>query len=100
MQYAVLAYGMYSINSYIYSQLFDGEVTQPSFPRYPLVYNQHLYFLSTLESRKKFMENPVNYVFNQPLAKPVVPLQIAVLGPPKSGKTTSELVEYIVILRL
>ncbi|XP_078492449.1 adenylate kinase 9 [Ciona intestinalis] len=57
-------------------------------PTYPLVYNQYIFYLSSIETRQKFMENPLKYVLNQPPAKPVVPIQIAIIGPPKSGKTT------------
>jgi len=73
-------------------QLYEGDVIQPmqNISSFPIVYNQYLYYLSSLESRKRFMENPIEYIFNQPLSKPVVPFQIAVIGPPKSGKTTSK----------
>ena len=82
-------------------QLYSGDVIQPmqSSPTYPLVYNQYLYYLSSLESRKRFLENPIEYIFNQPVSKPVVPFQIAVIGPPKSGKTTSALLFICIDLK-
>ena len=59
-------------------------------PAYPVVFHHYVYFLSSLDSRDKFMRNPLQYAFNYVHNRPVVPLQIAVVGPPKSGKTTCE----------
>ena len=76
-------------------QLCEGEVVQPaqnlSKPTFPVVYQHYVYFLSSLDSREKFKNSPLHYAFEQFLDKPVVPLQIAVVGPPKSGKTTCKL---------
>ncbi|XP_076819346.1 adenylate kinase 9-like isoform X2 [Clavelina lepadiformis] len=57
-------------------------------PTFPVVYNQHIYFLSSVASRNSFVANPIKYVFNKPEAKFAVAVQLAVVGPPKSGKTT------------
>ncbi|KAM8809905.1 adenylate kinase 9 [Eudromia elegans] len=56
-------------------------------PAYPVIHRQYIYFLSTKENKEKFMKNPIKYIC-QPKPKPAMPIKIAVLGPPKSGKTT------------
>ncbi|XP_077973287.1 adenylate kinase 9-like [Styela clava] len=70
----------------------DNDVVQPIStpisPLFPVIYHHHIYFLSSLNSRTKFMADPLAYVLHQPPAKPVVPIRLAVIGPPKSGKTT------------
>jgi len=63
-------------------------VVSPEKPIYPVVFNHYVYFLSSPETRDKFLTNPMQYAFNYDHKCPVVPLQIAVVGPPKSGKTT------------
>jgi adenylate/nucleoside-diphosphate kinase len=72
-------------------QLLDGAWMMPNHsagvPTYPAVYRQHVYFLSSVEARKQFTENPIAYLC-QPTPKPAVQIRIAVIGPPKSGKTT------------
>ena len=57
-------------------------------PLYPVGYHHYIYFLSSLDSKEKFCADPIKYAFTTSLVKPVVPIQIAVVGPPKSGKTT------------
>ncbi|CAK6446699.1 unnamed protein product [Pipistrellus nathusii] len=56
-------------------------------PFYPVIHRQYIYFLSNKETREKFMKNPIKYI-RQPKPKPNMPLKIAIVGPPKSGKTT------------
>ncbi|XP_053315810.1 adenylate kinase 9 [Spea bombifrons] len=72
-------------------KLSQGEVIKPFHnqenPGFPLIYRQHIYFFSTKENRNTFMKNPIKYL-RQPKPKPSVPMRIAILGPPKSGKTT------------
>ncbi|XP_069830926.1 adenylate kinase 9 [Dendropsophus ebraccatus] len=72
-------------------KLSQGEVIKPfrnqENPGYPLIYRQYIYFFSTKENRDIFMRNPIKFI-RQPKPKPSVPIRIAVLGPPKSGKTT------------
>ncbi|XP_073531941.1 adenylate kinase 9 isoform X1 [Phyllobates terribilis] len=72
-------------------KLSQGEVIKPfrnqENPGYPLIYRQYIYFFSTKENRDIFMKNPIMFI-RQPKPKPSVPVRIAVLGPPKSGKTT------------
>ncbi|XP_032507757.1 adenylate kinase 9 [Phocoena sinus] len=54
---------------------------------HPVIHRQYIYFLSSKETKEKFMKNPIKYI-RQPKPKPTMPIRIALLGPPKSGKTT------------
>ncbi|XP_075872948.1 adenylate kinase 9 isoform X2 [Nelusetta ayraudi] len=53
----------------------------------PLIFNQYIYFFNSVENRKTFTANPLKYL-RQPKPNPCVPIKMAVVGPPKSGKTT------------
>lgn len=55
--------------------------------RYPCIYRQHIYFLSSTEAREKFIKNPLTYLTKGTKPRPIVPMKLAILGPPKSGKT-------------
>ncbi|XP_075059003.1 adenylate kinase 9 isoform X2 [Mixophyes fleayi] len=72
-------------------KLSQGEVIKPfknqENPGFPLLYRQFIYFFSTKENRDTFMKNPIKFI-RQPKPKPSVPIRIAVVGPPTSGKTT------------
>ncbi|CAJ1078426.1 adenylate kinase 9 isoform X4 [Xyrichtys novacula] len=54
---------------------------------YPLIFHQFIYFFATKENHNLFMLNPLKYL-KQPKPIQSLPLKIAILGPPKSGKTT------------
>ncbi|KAM5256541.1 LOW QUALITY PROTEIN: adenylate kinase 9 [Ctenodactylus gundi] len=57
-------------------------------PIYPVIHRQYIYFLSSKETKEKFMKNPIKYI-RQPKPKPAMPpVRITIVGPPKSGKTT------------
>ncbi|XP_041615307.1 adenylate kinase 9 isoform X4 [Vulpes lagopus] len=72
-------------------KLSEGESIKPietsENPFYAVIHRQYIYFLSSKETKEKFMKNPIKYIC-QPKPKPTVPIRIAILGPPKSGKTT------------
>jgi len=72
-------------------QLSEGNVMPPfetsKNPVFPVIYRQHIYFFSSEENREKFILCPFKYL-HQPAPKPVIPIHIAVIGPPKCGKTT------------
>lgn len=55
----------------------------------PLIFKQYIYFFASVENRKTFITNPLKYL-RQPKPNPCVPIKMAVVGPPKSGKTTGE----------
>nr|XP_020756598.1 adenylate kinase 9 [Odocoileus virginianus texanus] len=71
--------------------LNEGETIKPvensENPLHPVIHRQYVYFLSSKETKEKFMKNPIKYIC-QPKPKPTIPIRIAILGPPKSGKTT------------
>lgn len=72
-------------------QLSEGDVMKPpqSYGNkvFPVIHRQYIYFFSSNENRETFMKNPIKYIC-QPKPKPTVPVKIAIVGPPKSGKTT------------
>lgn len=72
-------------------QLSEGDVIQPQQthenPVFPVIHRQYIYFFSSNENKETFMKNPIKYI-RQPKPKPAVPVKIAIVGPPKSGKTT------------
>lgn len=55
--------------------------------RYPCVYRQYIYFLSSPEARDRFIKNPLSFLKRNLKPRPLVPLKLAIIGPPKSGKT-------------
>lgn len=69
---------------------------------FPAVYRQHVYFLSSADARNQFTLNPLAFLCQQS-PKPVVPIRIAIVGPPKSGKSTRTFhcssLNYVTLLR-
>lgn len=74
-------------------QLSEGETIKPietsENPVHAVIHRQYIYFLSSKETKEKFMKNPIKYI-RQPKPKPTVPIRVIILGPPKSGKTTGK----------
>lgn len=72
-------------------QLHEGDVIQPmhgpAYQTFPAIYRSFIYFLSSAAAREQFQADPMTYL-TQPSPKPVVPIRLAILGPPKSGKST------------
>ncbi|XP_068273051.1 adenylate kinase 9 [Nyctibius grandis] len=72
-------------------KLSEGEVIKPQQSHenrvFPVIHRQYIYFFSSKENKETFMKNPIKYI-RQPKPKPAVPVKIAIVGPPKSGKTT------------
>lgn len=56
---------------------------------YPLIFHQYIYFFTSNVNRSIFMMNPLKYL-RQPKPTLSLPVKIAVVGPPKSGKTTGK----------
>lgn len=83
-------------------QLSEGETIKPVENSenllHPVIHRQYIYFLSSKETKEKFMKNPIKYI-RQPQPKPTMPIRIALLGPPKSGKTTGKGVFAFTILK-
>ncbi|XP_067049308.1 adenylate kinase 9-like [Acropora muricata] len=71
-------------------KLLEGEVLPPKYGfgafTFPVVYRQHVYFCSGRDELDMFMQCPSRYL-KQPSPRPVVPIKMAIIGPPKSGKT-------------
>ncbi|XP_063079133.1 adenylate kinase 9 isoform X2 [Engraulis encrasicolus] len=87
-------------NSYRFSSAFgrwdpvlisEGDLIQPvqgpSNPSYPLILGQFIYFFSSKVTRGAFLSNPLKYL-RQHVPQYSVPIRMAIVGPPKSGKTT------------
>jgi adenylate/nucleoside-diphosphate kinase len=55
---------------------------------YPVIHRQYIYFLDGKKNRDQFMKNPLKYTVLQNFNFPLIPVRVAVIGPPKSGKTT------------
>ncbi|XP_017933854.1 adenylate kinase 9 [Manacus vitellinus] len=72
-------------------KLSEGDVIRPhqSLGKevFPVIHRQYIYFFSSKENKETFMTNPIKYI-RQPKPKPAAPVKIAIVGPPKSGKTT------------
>ncbi|KAM4866420.1 adenylate kinase 9 isoform 2-T5 [Thomomys bottae] len=90
----MLAYTYKYISSFGYwdpVKLSEGDTIKPagnsSNSSYPVIHRQYIYFLSSKETKEKFMKNPIKYI-QQPKPKPTVPVKVMIVGPPKSGKTT------------
>ena len=80
---------------------FPDAVLPPSQPlkseMFPVIYHQSVFFLSTSEARVQFMSNPEKFI-SQPPPESAVPVRLAVLGPPKSGKSSG--MQYFVHVRV
>ena len=54
-----------------------------------MIYREHVYFMSTSEARDQFTKNPYRYL-HLPANSIPVPIRLAIVGPPKSGKSTGK----------
>lgn len=54
---------------------------------FPVVHRNYIYFIFGLISLGKFKGNPLLYVNVASIEFPVIPFTMAIIGPPKSGKT-------------
>eukprot|EP00003_Mantamonas_plastica_P000708 TRINITY_DN1054_c0_g2_i3.p1 TRINITY_DN1054_c0_g2~~TRINITY_DN1054_c0_g2_i3.p1 ORF type:complete len:1599 (+),score=647.91 TRINITY_DN1054_c0_g2_i3:968-5764(+) len=54
---------------------------------YMVNYRHHVYYLSTRNNMTLFMRNPNKYIANTSLPPLIMP-RVAIIGPPRSGKTT------------
>lgn len=55
----------------------------------PVIHRKYVYYLKGSVNHNKFVRKPLKYVMNESFWRPPsnIPLKIAVLGPPKSGKS-------------
>jgi len=72
-------------------KLYDKDVLPPFVSKdnqtFPVMYRDYIYFLSSEENKERFVAQPQMFL-TQAATKPLVPIKIMILGPPKSGKTT------------
>ncbi|XP_019849767.1 PREDICTED: adenylate kinase 9-like [Amphimedon queenslandica] len=54
---------------------------------FPVIYRQRVYFMSSVSHRLEFIADPESYLAQEVPHLPV-PMCLAIVGPPKSGKTT------------
>ncbi|GAB1295055.1 Nucleoside-diphosphate kinase [Apodemus speciosus] len=68
--------------------LSEGETIKPvenaENPLNPVIHRHYIYFLSSKQTKEKFMMNPIKYI-RQPKPKATMPVRIMIVGPPKSG---------------
>ncbi|XP_060721057.1 adenylate kinase 9 [Tachysurus vachellii] len=62
-------------------------IQDPLKPSFPVLFHNFVYFFASKETRNSFMINPMKYL-RQPKPNPPLPIKIAIIGSPKSGKTT------------
>ena len=53
---------------------------------FPVIYREYIYYLSSSTAREQFMANPKKYLTQTPPGTQV-PIRLAIIGPPKSGKS-------------
>ncbi|XP_076377433.1 adenylate kinase 9-like [Megalopta genalis] len=54
---------------------------------FPVIHRQFVYFLVGEDARSAFLKNPCKYI-EQDSCAPVIPFRLAIIGPPKCGKTS------------
>ncbi|KAK9693675.1 hypothetical protein QE152_g34047 [Popillia japonica] len=54
---------------------------------YPVIHRNYIYFLAGKKNRDKFYNDPLFYILQSDASFPIIPYRIAIIGPPKSGKT-------------
>ena len=64
---------------------------------FPVIYRQRIYFLSSVTAQTQFIANP-EYYLGQDVPRLPVPVRLAIVGPPKSGKTTSVYLNNVIEL--
>ncbi|XP_019729370.1 adenylate kinase 9 [Hippocampus comes] len=69
----------------------EGDLIQPVLwpldTAFPVLFNQYIYFFGSKKNQQTFILNPLKYL-RQSKPSPMLPLKMAIVGPPKSGKTS------------
>ncbi|XP_050431129.1 adenylate kinase 9-like [Adelges cooleyi] len=65
---------------WFYTDYLDGHLR-------PVVHRKYVYYLSGPDNREKFGQCPLKYLLQTCSVPPCVALRMAIVGPPKSGKT-------------
>ncbi|KAF5303331.1 hypothetical protein FQA39_LY10070 [Lamprigera yunnana] len=94
----LLSFGYYFLSKFgktcpvqIYEDVNPIQMYVPSkeqFQLYPVIHRQYIYFLAQKESLVKFKKNPLKYVKQKYVYNPLIPLKVAIVGPPKCGKSS------------
>lgn len=63
-------------------------LTKKQFNIFPIIHRTFIYFIDGEENVNIFKKNPLFYVTIKRVQYPLVPLKLAVTGPPKCGKST------------
>lgn len=64
------------------------EVALTKYEIFPVLHRNFIYYIHGSEKLKEFKKNPLKYVDIEKIEFPIIPLTIAITGPPKCGKTT------------
>ncbi|XP_062872509.1 adenylate kinase 9 [Trichomycterus rosablanca] len=71
-------------------RLAEGDLIQPMqgpvSASFPVCFHNSIYFFASIKTRNTFMMNPIKYL-RQSKPNPSLPIKLAIIGPPKSGKT-------------
>lgn len=74
-------------------QYVEGDLIQHMqdhlYQSFPVLFHSDIYFFASKETRNTFMINPIRYL-RQPKPNPSLPIKLAIIGSPKSGKTTGQ----------
>lgn len=54
---------------------------------FPVIHRSYIYYLGGSENCAKFKEDPIKYISVESFNAPLITLRVAVIGPPKCGKT-------------
>lgn len=60
---------------------------EQQFNVFPVIHRQYIYFLVGKESKGLFRKDPLKYVNIENFKFPLLPIRMAIIGPPKCGKT-------------
>uniref|UniRef100_A0A8C1UAR6 Adenylate kinase 9 n=1 Tax=Cyprinus carpio TaxID=7962 RepID=A0A8C1UAR6_CYPCA len=80
------AYGCWDPVKYAEGDLIQ-PLQGPFNATFPVILHQFIYFFASKETRNTFILNPIKYL-RQPQPNPSFPIKLAIIGPPKAGKTT------------
>lgn len=68
-------------------QAYTNEILTICSPTFSVIHHSYIYFLNGEKALSAFLMEPSKYI-SQYFRLPALPLQIAIIGPPKCGKTT------------
>ncbi|KAL3268319.1 hypothetical protein HHI36_007437 [Cryptolaemus montrouzieri] len=60
---------------------------EQKFNVFPIIHRQYIYFVIGKDEKREFQKNPLKYVDIDPFKFPLIPVRLAIIGPPKCGKS-------------